>query len=262
MAQGLSWEQFMSIKSSIRQYGWLLADLYHMQRGWVQGTLSLLDTLLAEREVQGEILEIGCGNGIVLRDLSQRFPACGLHGIDLNTQALSHARQRIAQTLSLAQADLSQLPFANERFSLIVALDVFDQKGVDLVQGLREAYRILQPQGRILLRVSAHPWLYGPHDIAFNTGQRMQRGELLQLLGQLGFVPVRVTYANSLLAGPVMVLRLLQRWGWMPFDATLYRSSFIDGLIEAALHLEALWLRWAALPFGLSLMLIAQKEGK
>jgi hypothetical protein len=139
-------------------------------------------------------------------------------------------------------------------------LDVFDQKGVDLASACGQSWRVLADGGLLLLRVSAHEWLRGEHDDAFNTGRRYEPGRLAHALAAAGFDVERMTYANTLLGLPVVGLRLAQRWRVVPFSEALYRVPLLNGLMLAALQLEARWLRRWDLPAGLSLFAVARKR--
>ncbi len=208
---------------------------------------------------QGPIIDLGCGGGRMLTELKRVYPDRGLCGVDLHPQALAHAKATMRCGASLTQAHLHNLPFSSGSFALCLALDVYDQQGVDLEPALAESWRILCPGGILLLRVSAHPWLYGPHDAAFNTGQRYQRQDMLSTLQMDGYRLLRVTYANTLLSVPTGALRLLQRWRMVPFLPSLYTTRGLNALLEIALKCEAQWLRRRDLPGGMSLYVVACK---
>ena len=125
---------------------------------------------------------------------------------------------------------------------------------------LAESWRVLQPGGLILLRVRAHPWLEGEHDTVFNTGRRFQRSDLVTTLVAAGFCLSRVTYANALLSPPIVLLRLLERWGWRTLAKTSLADSPADRLFAAALGLEARWLAYGDFGFGISLYALATKQ--
>lgn len=214
--------------------------------------------LAADWPPRGPVLEVGCGAGSFLRELQERHRQFLCVGIDRNGLALDYATQQPV-TLHLAQADLQRLPFADNHFGLIVALDAFDQRAVNLHQALRESWRLLHSSGLLLVRVSAHAWLHSDHDEAFNTGRRYQQQELTAALRASGFHVERVTYANSLLALPVIVQRLLQRWQLLPFSSHHATAPVVNNQVARLLHWEARLLQTMNLPFGISLYVLARK---
>lgn len=208
---------------------------------------------------RGPVLEVGCGAGSFLHELQVRHPQSVCVGIDRNGVALAYADQQPV-VLHLAQADLQEVPFAHNHFGLIVALDSFDQRAVNLSQALRESWRLLQPNGLLLVRVSAHAWLHSDHDEAFNTGRRYHQQELTTALRRGGFQIERVTYANSLLALPVIVQRFLQRWQLLPFSSHHTTAPVINKQVARLLRWEARLLQIMNLPFGISLYVLARKR--
>jgi SAM-dependent methyltransferase len=207
----------------------------------------------------GPVLEIGCGGGQLLVELNAAYPDRTVCGVDLHPLALAHAADRQGRHPILSQAALPHLPWADASFALVLALDVFDQQGVDLDAAIAESYRILRPGGALILRVSAHPWLYGAHDIAFHTGRRYARHDLEAALTVNGLEVHRITYANAGLALPVGVLRLAQRWGMLPWQPSLYGQDGLHQVAAWVLAQEANWLHHADLALGLSLCAVARK---
>lgn len=219
-----------------------------------------LALLAHEPTLSGPILELGCGAGDLLAELAARRPAQPTFGADLNPLALSYASRLLLHPSTLTTADLQRLPFASSSVGLVLALDAIDQKGVDPIVALRESWRVLQPEGLLLLRVSAYPWLTSAHDTAFNTGRRFTATELTEMLHAVGFHPIRTTYANTLLAPAIIGVRLLQRWRILPFHEDHYTAPLINRLLALSLQLEARWLQTHNLSFGVSLCLLAQKS--
>ena len=241
----------------------LLLALYRNEErsGWSVGMRAITRVLIAQTALpDGPAAELGCGGGHLLGELGPLLPGRLLTGMDLHPQALSHAAQVAGDAAHLTQAHLHRLPWPDDAFALLLALDALDQRGVRLTLALREAWRVLAADGVLLLRVSACPRLLGPHDAAFNTGRRYARCTLDQALRRAGFTPERVTYANSALAAPIAALRLLQRWRLLPFAPYLYTTPAIDALLVAALRCEVRWLRRHDLPAGLSLYVAARKS--
>jgi SAM-dependent methyltransferase len=97
-------------------------------------------------------LEIGCGEGRVARDLAARGHR--VTGVDAAPTLLEAAAEADPDGRYLL-ADAAQLPFEDESFDLVVAynslMDVQDMPGA-----VREAARVLRPQGRLCVCVT-HP---------------------------------------------------------------------------------------------------------
>ena len=121
---------------------------------------------------QQDILEIGCGGGLICEDLARR--GATIIGIDPSQGALEVARQH-AQERGLGHAIYYQegvaeaLPYADGSFSAIVCLDVLEHVQ-DLAATIKEVARVLAPGGvfvfdtinRTLLARVALIW-YGEH---------------------------------------------------------------------------------------------------
>jgi len=250
----------------LSEAGNLLPSLYEAERsgGWNVGMRAASHAVLAPLALApGPILEIGCGGGAFAAELAQGYPHAGVVGLDLRPEALAFAGAQGSRS-TWVQGNLLHLPFHDDSFALVIALDVVDQKGIDAGRALAGIRRVVRPNGAVLLRVSAHDWLYGPHDDAFNTSRRYARAEFAALVQKAGFVPARVTYANSLLALPIVAMRLLQRWQILPLSEEIYADDAVNRLLGAALRAEAGWLRQHNLPVGTSLFVVAvrSQDGK
>jgi ubiquinone/menaquinone biosynthesis C-methylase UbiE len=239
--------------------------LYELDQsnGWSIGMRAATRAIIAQAKAPpGPILELGCGAGVFNAELAQQRRAQGpVFGADLHPLALAYARNVVAQPPPLLRANLENVPVPDAILSAVLALDVFDQEGVNIAAAIAESRRVLRIGGKLILRVSAYPWLQGQHDAAFNTGRRYYRRELAALLAAQGFQIERVTHANTLLATPVIVQRLLQRWGWLAVGETVYHVALANQLFALALRLEGRWLAKLDLPAGISLYAVATKTG-
>jgi SAM-dependent methyltransferase len=242
--------------------GNLLPSLYEADSagGWNVGMRAVSHAVLAGRTMPpGPLLELGCGGGAFSIELAASRPDTMVAGLDLRAAALTFARSRAEQGAWI-RGNLLRLPFSGPTFALIVALDVVDQEGIDAAEALAMIRSLLLPGGVALLRVSAHAWLYGPHDVAFGTGRRYGRDEFVTLARRAGLKPIRVTYANSLLSPAVVAVRLLQRWGVLSFTRDLYEEGGVNRLLGAALQIEANWLHRRNLAWGTSLFVVAERR--
>src|SRR5437588_5932766 len=103
-------------------------------------------------QASGVVLEIGAGNG-----LNFAFYDPGqverVEAVEPDTSMLRYARERIATAkvpITLTQAPVEVLPFADETFDSAMATLVFCSVS-DPAGGLREIWRILKPGGKLLL---------------------------------------------------------------------------------------------------------------
>jgi ArsR family transcriptional regulator len=115
----------------------------------------LLHKALVELTVSaplGNLLDIGCGEGRLLKLLASR--ANRAVGVDINPEARRLARAELLlaglPNCSLRQGDMYGLPFEDEMFDTIILDDVLSdaQRPTD---ALREARRLLRSGGRMLL---------------------------------------------------------------------------------------------------------------
>ena len=227
---------------------------------WAAGMRRVSHALLDGIDLPaGWIVDVGCGAGAWAAELARRYPQRRVLALDRHGAALAAASRRAARTpgLHVVAADGHRLPAPASSCALAAALDVLDQAGIDPGRAVAEMARVLCPGGWLLLRVSAYPWLLGPHDRAFGTGRRYSRGALETLLAGAGFGLIRLTYANALLLPPAAAARLAQRRGWLPAPAGLAAPLGLNRLLTAALGWEARWLRGRDLPWGLSLCALA-----
>ena len=238
-----------------------LPDLYRMEdtNGWSQGMRRISLALLAGMPfIRGPVLDLGCGGGMFVRDLAATRPQALVVGLDLSATALTYAQTRSGGE-RLLQGDGGILPLADKSIGLVTALDSFDQVSLDLDRALAEVRRVLRPGGVLLARVSAHPWLAGPHDLAFNTGRRWRLHDLAHHFQAAGLQVERTTYANSLLSPLIVAARLLQRWGDLSPKHLAEENALSNALLRRALVVEAAWLEQHRFPFGISAYLIARR---
>jgi ubiquinone/menaquinone biosynthesis C-methylase UbiE len=98
--------------------------------------------------VQGTILEFGIGTGV---NLPLYRSWARVTGCDTSGQMLSWAGRRQTQSpVTLVQANVQRLPFADDSFDVVTGSLVFCSIA-DPAQGLAEARRVLGPDGRLVL---------------------------------------------------------------------------------------------------------------
>lgn len=100
----------------------------------------------------GSVLEIGCGEGRVVRDLTSR--GYRVIGVELSATLIGHA---VAADPGGAyvRADAARLPFADATFDLVVAFNSL-MDIADMPAAVHEAARVLQSGGRLCVSIT-HP---------------------------------------------------------------------------------------------------------
>ncbi|MEY2426737.1 MAG: hypothetical protein QOI61_2309 [Actinomycetota bacterium] len=85
------------------------------------------------------VLEVGCGEGRQLTAIGSRFPDADLIGLDLPDVELMEAWDGVAS--SMVQASALTLPFADNTFDLVLAIEVLEHLP-DPEQAMREIARV------------------------------------------------------------------------------------------------------------------------
>lgn len=240
----------------------LLDSLYYSEEHhwWSVGMRAISHSILANRTVcNGPRMEVGCGGGAFLREISESNHSDIAIGIDRNPAALEKARSLRTGETALAQADFHDLPFCNNSIACVIGLDAFDQQDVCLKSALIECRRVLKPTGILLLRVSAYSWLLSEHDQAFGTGRRYNVREISQSLLKAGFQIERLTHANILMLLPAIMLRIAVKANLASVESGFSSAQLLRTILIAVLRTEAAILRTVRLPAGLSIYALARK---
>jgi SAM-dependent methyltransferase len=140
-------------------------------------------------------LEIGCGNGAVLRAVARSRHWERLAGSELHPSGLTYARTRLPDGVEFAQIDARNIP-AVDVFDLTGAFDVIEHIADDekVLRGLRGA---TQKGGGTIIAVPQHPWLWSLSDDVAHHQRRYRRGELEAKLRGNGF---EVLFSSSFTA--------------------------------------------------------------
>jgi SAM-dependent methyltransferase len=210
--------------------------------------------LSAEGKTQPHILDIGCGTGANLELLSRLGQA---EGVDVSPEALEFCRARGLEAVKQGAAE--SLPYADESFDIVTALDVIEHLDDDIA-GLQEMRRVLRPHGRVLLFVPAFMFLWGVQDDVSRHRRRYRRSELKRKLGDVEFVVERASYANISFFAPIFFGRLLMRAsGLRPASENNLNVGALNNLLGWVLGAENRWLRRHEFPFGVSIICVARR---
>jgi glycogen(starch) synthase len=93
-----------------------------------------------------EVLDVGGGYGRLAAPLAERHEVTLA---DVSPEMLAEARGRCPPEVELVEADARELPFPNESFDVVLALDLLAHLP-DLGEGLRELARVARPGAQVV----------------------------------------------------------------------------------------------------------------
>jgi ArsR family transcriptional regulator len=151
----------------------------------------------------GDLLDVGCGRGAILKLLASRANRAIGVDIDANARQLARAELMLAgiPNCSLRKGDMYRLPFADAEFNTIIIDDVL----VDArkpVRALEEARRLLRPGGRLfvlesVLTRSSRDIQASLADWSRQAGLRLAPARLVPMKNPVWLVSVATTVADK-----------------------------------------------------------------
>lgn len=104
------------------------------------------------------LLDIGCGTGRTLHQISLAHPAMQLHGVDLSPAYIRAARRRLdaVPELTLAVENGEALPWADATFDIVTSTYMFHELPRNARRNVvREMRRVAKPGGLLVIEDSA-----------------------------------------------------------------------------------------------------------
>src|SRR3989344_2227073 len=167
---------------------------------------------LVDKYVYGSglaILDAGCGTGLLSKRLSRFGKVVGL---DASDEALAFAK---ARGVTLKKGSVENLPFKDGSFNLVVSVDVIYHNSIKSdLSAIKEFFRVLKPEGILIMRVPANKWLSLAHDRHVHTRERYQLGELNKKVLKAGFEIRRSSYINMVLLPIAIVKHFVEKLSW------------------------------------------------
>jgi SAM-dependent methyltransferase len=228
---------------------------------WFRGRRRILGDLLARLEPPlpptARVLDVGCGTGANGPVLATRGALA--IGIDASPVPLGLGRSQGSHTARL-RGDAARLPFEDDSFDLVVALDVLEHLDDDLAAA-RELRRVLRPGGAAVVFVPALPILWGLQDEVSHHRRRYRRPQLESVVSGAGLQIQRSTFFNSFLFPPILATRMLMRL-FPPRNLASENQlggPAVNAVLAAIFRAEAALVDRVDLPIGVSLACVARR---
>jgi ubiquinone/menaquinone biosynthesis C-methylase UbiE len=112
------------------------------------------------------VLDVGCGGGRTIEKLATLAAQGMIYGIDYSKGSVAASRSKNAWLINagrveIRQASVSQLPFPNDKFDLVTAVET-QYYWPNLVADMQEILRVLKPGGTLI--VIAESYNKGKYD--------------------------------------------------------------------------------------------------
>ena len=240
----------------------LFPEMYRLEETywWHVAKRRLVLTLLTpflRNHAPGAFLDVGCGTGMMLKDLS----ALGrVVGIDGTMDALRYSRQRGASCVILADCS-RPFPIRSSAIHVVTMLDVLEHLDDDDLP-ISEIHRVLRPSGMFVLTVPAYPFLWTYWDEILGHKRRYRRSALVKKLERNGFSVLRHSYFYSYLLPVAILFRVTK--SLLGVNVKM-RSDFIalprwlNRFLLSMSYLEQYATRFVRIPAGLSVICVCKK---
>lgn len=227
---------------------------------WFQARSAMLRALVAKfmpPKNRQMFLEVGCGTGVVLRDMASAGFA--VTGLDVNQTALNYARVACPAAHFVRRSLFTYK--SPHRFGAVGAFDVLEHQAKDALF-LKRCHELLEDGGMLFLTVPAGRWLWSSLDALSGHKRRYEKEELLKKLKQAGFESVFFNYWNMVtIPWYVLYRNYASRLPRMSQRDVYLRMphAWINRILRCMLWLEQALFLSVPFPFGATIVVCARK---
>jgi len=203
---------------------------------------------------KGKVLEVGCGSGGNL----QMLKAYG----DISAMELDDDARKMANSRSVCNVKKGKLPYDipfDDDFDLICMLDVLEHIDDDLA-ALQAVRKKLNQKGTLVITVPAYKFLWSAHDVANHHKRRYLRKQLINIVSESGLNVKYITYFNTFLFPVIAATRTINNvLGKKTGSDVDMPSNLVNNLLKTIFSSEQAILPSVSFPFGVSILLVAEK---
>lgn len=210
-------------------------------------------------------LDIGCSSGKLLEGLIEKGADPNqVIGIDISPVGIEACQAKGLTNTFVMDATSLNLPAGS--FDVIIASDCLEHIQQDEV-ALQNWYKLLKPDGIMIVFVPAFMSLWSPHDEVNHHFRRYTHRELMDKISKASFSTLRHGYWNATLFIPIMAYRFLRKilnirclkekkpsadLGTVPGP--------VNALLKGLLSIENSAMELIRFPFGVSTFCVARRS--
>jgi SAM-dependent methyltransferase len=195
-------EKFMDLKE--------LDSIQVKRHPWETSRLKAIQRILRPHLFEGiKVLDVGCGDGYISRNLFYRLKSKGITAVDIN---FSDERMLEINDLSCGIKYQREMPVEGV-YDLILLLDVIEHVEHDQSFLTHLVGKYSPPQGKIMISVPAFQSIYGRHDVFLGHYRRYHLKELEEMITACGLNVISSGFLFFSLLFPKLVLYKLLKTG-------------------------------------------------
>ncbi len=231
---------------------------YEDSHWWFQARAKIVSYLITP--LKGNILDFGCGTGLMLRKLQQTNSSqIHIFGADHSSHSLDVCRKIPGITLFDLRTDSNLLN--QKKYDVILCMDVLEhiEEQDPFLENLNS---LLATNGRLLLTVPAYEFLWSGEDFVSHHIRRYTQNQLRKTLEKY-FDIQYISYFNFFLL-PVILSYLFFLRLFMPksmYETNVKPTSHLaNTILEKIFSFERFLLKYVSFPVGHSIIVICNKK--
>lgn len=220
----------------------------------------ILQNVKKHIDLKDKVIEIGAGTGNVARYLQQN----GYEDISVGEMHLNGLKYAKSYGMKECyQFDLLDTPFENE-FDAVCMFDVLEHIPDDTI-ALKNVFKMLNNNGKIILTVPSHMWLWNRDDAVAGHKIRYTKKELVEKLEKNGFDVLTARYFFISITPLLFLRRVLNKDDGSKvkeeeYNSDISMSSVVSNILLFISRIENKLNKFLPNWFGGSLFVIARKK--
>jgi ubiquinone/menaquinone biosynthesis C-methylase UbiE len=241
-------------------------DYYKLERNhwWFIGRLEIIKSIFEKKILSNSkkslsILNIGIATGATSIALEKYGKVTS---VEYDQDCCKFLKENLK--IEVINASMTELPFKDNSFDVVCAFDVIEHIEEDKL-ALKEAFRVLKPNGKVYLTVPMHMSLWSDHDVINHHFRRYSSESFRKVVDSAGLKITYSSFFNSILFPSIFIVRYLSSFKkksdspQSDFNG-LNTNGLVNSILLQILRIEK-WMMNIGIRFGfgVSKMIVASK---